>query len=183
MLKSYKYRPSGVSDFFFCDSERSLNWWAPEGFICINICINITLLENPDSASIKELNTKVYALKFKCDVPSIANKICIHVCVVCNLFRPCWSAWMSKKAWGVRWLAVHFLFLWVYVSAKAHESAGERASWQVYLFGLAPGCDLGSLFGLFSVKPNPLINPLNCPSPFFSPLKQLHFRPSVSPTW
>lgn len=102
MLKSYKYRPSGVSDFFFCDSERSLNWWAPEGFICINICINITLLENPDSASIKELNTKVYALKFKCDVPSIANKICIHVCVVCNLFRPCWSAcgWVKRReAW------------------------------------------------------------------------------------
>lgn len=27
------------------------------------LCINITLLEIPDSASIKELNTKVYALK------------------------------------------------------------------------------------------------------------------------
>lgn len=36
-------------------------------------------LEDPNSASIKELNTKVYALKFKGDVLSIANKICVFV--------------------------------------------------------------------------------------------------------
>lgn len=85
---------------------------------------------------------------------------------LCNGLQPRGAVrdhWLKQhSAVGVRWLEVALLFLkclWV------QTCTGEGAGWQVYLFVLAPGGDLGSCFSLLSVQPNPLINPLEWPHP------------------